>query len=391
MRSIQVINARRLSPAVWYALSLCRALKNAGMDVRVLTRSGSLVHQQAMEMGLQSVMLPFDTMTPGGLARLHTRLCQQVEEFAPQVVNCHFGQAFVLWGLLKLRRANFKLVRTRCDARPPRNNLVNRLLHRWVADAVIVGNSAMSRTFITNLGVAPDKLWTIHCGVDRRTLAFNASSRRALRTELGLSDRDVVVGCIERGSGGPGLAHLFDAVTTLRRDLGFSRIRVLTLCPRDDGSRSDAVRERAVRLAARKGLDDTLFLSPAESELAAAVSALDIGVAPSTRRAAAVGREILELMAVERPVLASASGAHLDLLAEAALVPPGDVPAMTLTLARYIKHPELRATLLRHQGTMLTQLGLDDLLRQTASVYQGLDAASDGQSSPVRASSPNRK
>src|SRR5205823_4711519 len=69
-------------------------------------------------------------------------------------------------------------------------------------------------------------------------------------------------------------------------------------------------------------------------------------VVPSLREG--FGMACLEAMAYGRPVVASATGGLLDLVADGEtglLVPPGDVPALRAACERLLADPELRIRL----------------------------------------------
>jgi hypothetical protein len=110
-------------------------------------------------------LLDLNTATPWGIASLYGKLKALVREFKPDVVNCHRGESYLLWGLLKKELGGFRLIRTRGDQRLPKANLINRWLHNDVSDAVITTNSPMTRHFQNVFHVPANKLHQILGGV----------------------------------------------------------------------------------------------------------------------------------------------------------------------------------------------------------------------------------
>jgi len=177
MRCIQVVNVRWFNATAWYGMYLSRLLREGGHEVLVLGLPGTLSARKGEEWGLPMQLLDLNTATPWGIAALYGKLKRLVAEFKPDVVNCHRGESYLLWGLLKKELGSFRLVRTRGDQRLPKANLVNRWLHNEVSDAVITTNSPMTRHFQNVFHVPADKLHQILGGVDTQTFRPDPAAR----------------------------------------------------------------------------------------------------------------------------------------------------------------------------------------------------------------------
>ena len=164
LRTIQVVNVRWFNATAWYGLELARLLNAAGHESRVVALAGTETFEKAESMGLRPLAMPLNAKNPLEFPGLIRDMARLIRGFRPDVVNCHRGESFLFWGLLK-GMGGYALVRTRGDQRLPKGNLPNRILHTRVADAVVATNSVMARHFAGKMRVPADRLYTILGGV----------------------------------------------------------------------------------------------------------------------------------------------------------------------------------------------------------------------------------
>ena len=216
MRTIQVVNVRWYNATAWYGVTLASCLQKAGHPSLVAGLAGTPPLEKAREMGLPTVELPFNSQTPGKLVELWHGMDRLVRDFRPDVVNCHRGEAFVLWALMK-KKHDFALVRTRGDRRLPRGGCINRWLHCRAADAVIATNTLMTRHFAEVLKVPADRLHTILGGVDTARFHADAAAREEMRKRYGYADEHVVMGLLGRMDEVKGIRESIAALAVARR------------------------------------------------------------------------------------------------------------------------------------------------------------------------------
>ncbi|WP_461209231.1 glycosyltransferase [Desulfocurvus sp. DL9XJH121] len=364
MRIIQVANVRWFNATAWYALYLARLLNEAGHESLVLALPGTETHEKALAWGLDVRTLPLNTASPLALAGLYRDLARLVREFRPQAVNCHRGESFWLWGLLRRRTNAFRLVRTRGDQRPPKGDPVNRWLHRRVADAVVVTNSVMREHFRAAFGLPGDRLACILGGVDRERFAFSAPGRERVRAELGFGPNDVVVGLLGRFDEVKGQRELMHAVARLRAEHGRKDVRLL-LAGLPDPTPLETVRG----WAREAGVDEATAVVGKRGDVADLISAMDLGVIAS-KWSETIARAALEIMSCGVPLVGTTVGVMPDLLSPGALFPPADEAAMAETLARTLG-PEAREALAGEQARTIGILSGRDFLERTLAVYKG--------------------
>jgi glycosyltransferase involved in cell wall biosynthesis len=365
MRILQVINVRWYNATAWYALYLARLLTDAGHQVKVVALADTDTWRMAVRLGLSVEAIPLNSNHPLTLARAGFQAANLIRKFRPEVVNCHRGEAFFLWAALK-KFGGYQLVRTRGDQRPPRSDLLNRHLHNRVADGVIVTNRAMAEYFRARMRTPANRLWLIHGGVDPGRYAFDPAGRARVRAEFGFADTDQVIGLVGRFDEVKGQRELIAAVAKLRHDLDFRDARLFLI-----GFPTATSQKQVEGWIAEAGIGEITRISGRREDVAACLSAVDVGALCSLG-SEAIARAAFELMANGRPLVSTRVGVMPDLVGENALVPPGDVPALTLKLAGALRHESLRRDLVEAQRLVMSQHTAEAFLRRTLSVYQGL-------------------
>jgi glycosyltransferase involved in cell wall biosynthesis len=365
MRSIQVVNVRWFNATAWYGMYLSRLLLENGHDVLVLGLPDTLCARKGEEWGLPMRLMDLNTATPWGIAALYAKLKRLVHEFKPDVVNCHRGESYLLWGLLKKELGGFRLIRTRGDQRLPKANLANRWLHNDVSDAVITTNSPMTRHFQNVFKVPESKLHQILGGVDTQAFHPDPAARARIRTELGYGEKDFVVGLLGRFDRVKGQHELIRAVARLHRE-GMTSIRLLLL------GFDSATPEATVRgWIAEHGIDSITAITGKRPDISACLNALDLGVVASLW-SETIARAALEIMATGVPLISTDVGVMPDLLEPEALLKAGDVDALAGRIRDVMANPELAESLRLEQRRRMQDLSGHDFLAKTLAVYEGV-------------------
>lgn len=364
MKTIQVVNVRWHNATAWYGLELSRLLNAAGHETLVLGLPGTESFERAESMGLAPIPVELNSVNPLVLANVVKKLDSLVNRFRPQVVNCHRGESFFLWAMLKQVR-KFALIRTRGDQRLPQNSPGNRLLHRKAADALIATNSRMARHFETVLGVPQERIHTIFGGVDTHTFAFDPIGRERVRARYGFAPDHQVLGLLGRFDEVKGQHELIAATANLVR-AGFP-LKLLLL-----GFSTATTQETVEGWIAEAGMGEHICITGLVDDVAAHLSAVDVGVIASLW-SETIARAALEFMAAGRPLLSTSVGVMPDLLLPQALCAPADVPALELLIRRALTEPALLPALLADQHKRLPGLSREAFLEQSLNVYESVD------------------
>ncbi len=375
MRTIQVVNVRWYNATAWYGVTLAHALQRAGHESLVAGLEGTPPLNRARELNLPTIALPFNAQTPLKLFRLWRRMDELIWNFRPDIVNCHRGEAFLLWALLK-QKYGFGLVRTRGDRRLPRGGVVNRWLYCNSADAVIATNSLMTRHFRQTFRVSEKKLHTILGGVDTVRFHADAADRSAQRSFYGFSDADIVMGLLGR----------MDEVKGIRETL-LALARARTLSPEAKALRfliigfdSQFSSEDIVCWTKEAGLGELgeiVQITGRVEKPEAVINALDFGILASLG-SEAIARAALEIMASGIPLISSTTGVMPDLIPSKYCFEPGDISAMAERMIQ-ILNPVWRKELATFCKARVLNGGLrvEDFLKQTLEVYEKILRSSD--------------
>ena len=372
LRTLQVVNVRWFNATAWYGLKLAHLLRRAGHESHVAALAETDTFRKAEALGLDPVPLPLNATNPLTLPALWAKMRRLLRDVRPHVVNCHRGESFVFWGLLK-ERGQYALVRTRGDQRLPKKNLPNRLLHAHAADAVIAPNSVMARHFIHGMGVPAPRVHTIFGGVDTALFRFDPAGRAAVRARYGFADDHFVVGLLGR----------FDHVKAQRETLlalgrliraGFSRVRLLLI-----GFPTAVSGEQVESWIREAGVAGHVAITGKVEDVPACLSALDMGVVPSLW-SETIARAALEMMACGLPLVATSVGVMPDLLPREALIAPegwrspavlaAALPeALAAMVRRGMESPEWLNELARRNVERIATLRDEDFLEQSLAVY----------------------
>lgn len=371
MNIIQVANVRWFNATAWYALYLSKLLQQDGHNVLVLTLPGTPPDGMARDMGLHTLPMDLNSNNPLRLARTCVDMVRLVRSFQPQVINCHRGESFFLWGMLRKLGLPFQLVRTRGDQRAPRSDFFNRWLHKSVASSVVVTNKRMASHFLKTMRTPEDQVWCIHGGVDRESFAFDAEGRRRVREEFGFGPNDFVIGLVGRFDEVKGQKELAQCVAQLREKHGLNHIRLFYI-GFETATKQDQVQQWIQEL----GIQDITCISGKRNDMAACISALDLGVVASLW-SEAIARAALEIMACERPLVSSDVNVMPDLVPDQGLFPAGDDQAMLGTLLAAVTKPEVRESLIQEERKTMSQLTGDDFLKRTLNLYSSLSNKAD--------------
>ncbi len=365
MRTIQVVNVRFFNATAWYGFFLARLLREAGHETLVVGLPGTESFGVAEAWGLSPLPMELNTSNPLRMAGLLADIRALVRDFRPDVVNCHRGESFLLWGLCKLATKSFRLVRTRGDQRLPKANWPNRWLHRDVADAVIATNSRMARHFVQTMGLSGRKVWTILGGVDTQKFRFDAAGRERVRAEFGYFPSDRVIGIVGRFDDVKGQRELIQAVGMLRRE-GVEGVRLLFV-----GFPTTISTDAIQTWCHEAGIADIAAVTGPREDVAACLSALDVGVCASLF-SETIARAPMEIMACGRPLLATNVGVLPDLVPDQALCPPGDPAALAALLRGVLAEPWRLAEIGQEEERIMAQYSGRDFLTHTLSLYEGL-------------------
>jgi glycosyltransferase involved in cell wall biosynthesis len=239
----------------------------------------------------------------------------------------------------------------------------------------VVAVSEEIRSELIRHGCRPDRVVTVLNGIDERRFKRNAALRCSARASLGLGDTDLAVGAVGRLEQQKRFDLLLHAFAEARRAMPSLRLFIA-----GDGS----LRDELAALIRTLGLGDFCRLLGHTPDVIQFHHALDLLVQSSDYEG--TPNAVLEAMALETPVVATAAGGTAELMTDGVhghLVPVGDVPALRDGIvAALMRRDETHAQAIAARLRVVSELSfgarnakIEDIYRELASERAGSSSA----------------
>ena len=321
------------------ALLECRELQKRGHHVALLCRSGSRLEEEARRVSVKTFPLLRQTwMYP--VAVVHVWKILRLWE--AQIVHAQISGDLSF--LVPATRLTSKFVPILLTKRV--GSFVNKkdLFHRWLYDHVsfvIAISEIIRKNVLDTCPIDPDRVVKLFDGVDLGRFNLHHVDRQAVRHELRLSERDLVVGMVGRFSPGKGHEEFLQAAKYIHSR--FSNVRFLIVAGPSFGE--EAYARNIYELAEPLTQDRILIFTGFREDIPEVLAAMDILAFPS--HAEAFGDVLIEAMAMELPVVSTNCDGVLDIVVDGETgfqVPPRDGKALAEGLISFIHNVPLRKT-----------------------------------------------
>jgi glycosyltransferase involved in cell wall biosynthesis len=346
-------------------LDMAAAVTEAGFRSIVATWDGGDVD----ELDGEFVRLPVHSRNPVVMLANVRRLTRLIREERVSLVHVR-SRAPAFSAIAAARRAGVPAVATYhgiYSAASPLKRWYNGVMTR--GDLVIANSNFTRDHILDEHSVPPDLVVVVPEGIDTAWFdpaAVSVERIAAVRAAWGLAadDRRRVLLCAARLTAWKGQGTAIQAFAARAR----RENAVLILAGREESATyATALRALAAELGVAKSV---VFVGPT-LDMPAALLAADIVLAPSTK-AESFGRVVVEAMAMGRPVVASAIGAHLGTVEDGVsgwLVPPDDPAAWTRAMDAALAMP---ASAEASRDRAVSLYGLDAMVEGTFEVYRRL-------------------
>ncbi len=353
-----------------HLLALLPGLRARGVDARLwmLVEPGNPV--QAYVDRMQARGVPVERIVirrhlDPGLGR---RLIAHLRQARPDLVHTHLIHAD-LYGIPAARRAGVRgVISSRHNDDRFRRWLPFRVLSRWLwrqVDAGIAISEAIRRFTIAVEGVSPDKIHTVHYGLDPAGVQAPPDACTRLRAELGLPPGTLLAGSVCRLIAQKGLDQALEAFGQVAPEFPAAHYVIA-----GDGPLRGALEAQAARLK----LADRVHFLGWRADAPAVLAALDVLLAPS--RWEGFGLVFLEAMALGVAVIGTRVSAIPEVVADGEtgwLVPPDDPVAIAGALRAALSDPDER----RHRGEagrarLESHFTVDAMVERTLAIYRGV-------------------
>jgi glycosyltransferase involved in cell wall biosynthesis len=329
MRVLHIVNVRWYNACAWYALMLCKGLKQDGHETALMGLPGSPPVAEALKEGIEVFEADINSSNPLKILSSIFKVRKALKKFRPDAVVCHRGEFFFYFTHVRFwEKPKWKLIRVRGDRRLPKTDGLSRWLYKNAVDQVVTSSEAMRRYHIENLNLPENKVHTIYGGVDTSVFKRTETGRHAVRKELGFSETDFVLGILGRFDPVKGHETLFKAAGELRKE-GMSKLRLI-VAGFDAVTTTDDIK----KMLAENGIEDISVITGKRDDVPALISAMDLGVVPSLG-SEAVCRVGMEMMACGLPVVGSDVGVIPEILPEQNVFRAGDKDSLKYAVRNY--------------------------------------------------------
>jgi glycosyltransferase involved in cell wall biosynthesis len=281
-------------------------ISRLGHDVWLSCLKGSRLESEARSQGIQ--VLP--VRAPG---YFHPMIVLRIRQFLLrnhiEIIHCQHSRdlATVVPAAKLSGRAIPVILSKRVGSFVLKNDLFHRYTYSGVSRVLAI-SEVIRRNVVETTPMSPDRVVTLHYGVDPEDYSLKKADRERVRREFGFRQEDVVIGFVGRFSPGKGLEEFLDAASKIKRTGLRSRFLVV-----GEGTVGEEDYARWIRARAFEfGLDDVLTFAGFRSDVRDVMAALDILAFPS--HAESFGAVLVEAMAVERPVVSTNCDGVLDIV-----------------------------------------------------------------------------
>lgn len=241
--------------------------------------------------------------------------------------------------------------------------LRRRLAYKFVArqSALIAVSNDVKHFIAANVGLAPERIRTIHNGIDQQMHQPNEEMRNRVRTELGLNPTTPVIGAVGNLYPVKGQIFLIRAMKDVLKVCSDARLLIA-----GRGELRDSLQAEAEAL----GVADNVRLLGYRDDVPALLQAFDLFVLPSLSEG--LPFSALEAMATGKPVVATRVGGNPEVVLDGCtgyLVPPENSQALADRILFLLCHPE-QARVFGQEG--MHRVEKEFSLTSMISQYQGL-------------------
>lgn len=245
--------------------------------------------------------------------------------------------------------------------------LIDNILHwlpRILAARTVAISSAVAET-LTNCG---PRLRTIVNGIDLSEYE-NRPDPAELRRELGITQEQPLVVTIGRLETWKGQHVFIEAIPEILREYPNARFAIVGGPAVNKPEYEANLKSRCREL----GIEQSVLFTGIRKDVPRILAASDVLVLP-TATAEPFGRTVVEAMAAECPVVATAAGGPLDIVVDGEtgwLIPTNNAEAIAEKVNHLLSHPEVAAQMgVKGRRRAFEEFSLDRLTSEMASLFE---------------------
>jgi glycosyltransferase involved in cell wall biosynthesis len=309
-------------------LSEVAGLRERGHKVGILCRPESVLAARTRSAGISLLV---DRMSFALDPQTIVRLLGHFRRWRPQVVVTH--SSVDSWcGGVAARLLRLPVVRVRHVSVPIGGNPATRFVYRKLCNAVITTGEGIRTHLIQEVGLPPGKVVSIPTGIDTARFDPRKADGRAVRGALGIRSDEPLVGIVATLRNWKGHLVFLEAMARVREYLPGARALIV-----GDGPQ----RHNIERCLHELRLGEAVILTGHREDVPDVLASLDVVVSASTE-AEGVPQVLLQALAMERPVVATAVGGIPEIIQDGEtglLVPPGDAVRLAEAIQTVLTGP----------------------------------------------------
>ncbi|WP_082627756.1 glycosyltransferase family 4 protein [Chthonomonas calidirosea] len=329
MRIMEIISGVGVNGAVVHCLLLTQELARRGNEVVLVCRHNAWIGQQLAHTA--NVTVVESDMRRWPLDELR-RMAALARERQIEVINTHMSRAH-----------NFGVFLQRFSGIPCVTTAHSHKIHPhwWFAHHIIAVSEQTRRYHLRFNRVRASRIDTVHGFVDvARFRGLDAHTRLQTRADLGVDEETFLVGAIGDFLPRKGQLYLVRALPQLLERIPRLRLALA-------GSvRTESYYQKVRREASRLGVQEAILWLGYRQDVPQLLAAFDVYTLVSLDEMFPVA--ILEAMAAQKPIVATAVGGTPECAAEVDsiyLIPPADPQAIVKALVELYEDPQKRAQL----------------------------------------------
>lgn len=340
-------------------LTEAAGLRERGHEVAIICRPGGVLASRVREAGLPLIL---DRMPFAHDPRTMARMVGHFHRLRPQVVVTHSSVDSWCAGVVaRLLRLPVVRMRHLSVAVGPRS--ASRFVYRSLCDAVITTGEAIRDHLIREVGLPSEKVVSIPTGIDTARFDPHKADARKVRKAFGIPADAPLAGMVAVLRDWKGHRFFLEAMAEVRRRIPTARGLIA-----GDGPQRANIERRCREL----DLDGVVTLIGHREDVPDVLAALDVVVSASTG-AEGVPQTLLQALAMERPVVATAVGAVAEVIRDGetgCLVPPNDSSRLAKAIGLALHDPRsLRAQALAGARLVRAHWGIERMLDQVERIY----------------------
>jgi glycosyltransferase involved in cell wall biosynthesis len=287
-----------------FTLTAVKQLTKRNISVELLCAEESRIHIEANNLGLivHPLKISWLSNSPNIL-----RLASLIRRNNYNLI--HTQASFDLWLLVPalevLQRKTPLLLTKQVGSFIVKKDFLHKWIYNRLTYALAISTS-IQKNLIDTCPLPENKVLLLHNGVDLTRFSLDRVDSRTVRKELGIGEKEILIGMMARFSPGKGHEEFLFAAKELNKH--FSNLKFLVV---GEPSRGENEYAKSIKKLASDYQLKNLIFTGFRSDTPEVLSAMDIFIFPS--HAEAFGIALVEAMAMGKPSVCSNAQGILDI------------------------------------------------------------------------------